>query len=234
MGRVRRAGAIAGLLVFSLAAHESGRAAGTANGSIEGLVSDLAGRPVAARLTVTPGQGGPSVHGACRADGTFLLAALPEGTYRLDVEVQGFDLTRLNHVEVRADLTTAVRATVQVSALCECVVSGLRSGVSVQGEVRDDRGRPLPHARLRLAHPGWVESTYADAEGRFVAHKPTRGAFRITATDSGFGTATAPLSRHTDAPIVITLRPIGLGGVPTTERFIHGCGCPDLVDVEGR
>ena len=228
----------AGLVMLAFAGAVLARdrsAHAAAGGTIEGRVVDRSGTPIPAHVIVTPAQGGLSVHAESGRDGRFRVTGLVDDTYRLDVELRGFDLTRVNHVRVRSETATSVQAVMQLSSLCECLVSGLRTKVALAGQVVDSLGRPLPHARLSLDHPhSWTESTYADAEGRFLAYTPAEGAFEIKATDSGFDTATHPLTDATEGAIQLTLRPIGLRGVPPTERFVHGCGCPDLLDVEKR
>src|SRR5688572_18519805 len=72
--------------------------------SIAGQVADIIGDPVpGVSITAIPQTGGISRRATSGRDGAYQFEALPDGTYRLDFELAGFELTRRNNVRVRRD-----------------------------------------------------------------------------------------------------------------------------------
>lgn len=186
-------------------------------------------------VTCVPSSGGIARRTTSGNGGAYLFAELDEGTYRLDFDVAGFDLVRRNHVSVRRGTTATVDASVSVSAICECVAfvpaASLRERA---GQVVDQSGRPLPHARLELVSPTRREVAYADGEGRFEVRLPLNGAWPLTASDSGFRAVTQQVSAGETA-IRLTLELDEGAEVADTERFPRGCRCPgDLFTHQGR
>jgi hypothetical protein len=204
-------------------------AAGAANGAIEGQIRDTIGQPLpGTTVTVIPERGGPARQTIADGEGAYRLDGLADGTYRIDFQLTGFDRTRDNHVRVRADTQTNVDATLQVSAVCECVTSGLSITTRPQaGQVVDEANRPLPYARLEVVSSLRRETAYSDSEGRFYIRAPLEGAWPITASDSGFASVTQKISKTTSGPIVLTLRRVGTTRLPNRERFRLGCLCPE-------
>lgn len=186
-------------------------------------------------ITSLPSSGGIARRTTSGNGGAYSFAELDEGTYRLDFDVTGFDLIRRNHVRVRRGTTATVDASVSMSAVCECVefvpAAPLRERA---GQVVDQSGRPLPHARLELVSPTRREVAFADDEGRFQVRLPLNGAWPLTASDSGFRAVTQRVSADWTA-IRLSLGPDDGAEVPDTERFPRGCRCPgDLFTHQGR
>jgi carboxypeptidase family protein len=165
-------------LVVVPAAREIGvpvRVGFAAAGSIEGQVRGLDGHPIpGALVTITPEGGGSSVYATGGGDGEYHVETLPDDTYRIDVEVPGFDLTRHHHVHVRSNEPARVNTSLMMSSICECISSGIATTASISGKVVDELGHPLPHARLTAAFQSWTETAYADHAGRFVSARPRR------------------------------------------------------------
>jgi carboxypeptidase family protein len=206
-----------------------------AAGGIEGQVRGLDGQPIPrALVTITPEGGGSSVYATSGGDGAYHVETLREETYRIDVEVPGFDLTRHHHVHVRSDEPARVNTSLMMSSICECISSGIATTASISGEVVDEFGRPLPHARLTAAFQSWIETAYADHAGRFVVGTPAEGALQLTASDSGFEVVTAAISAGTVAALKLKLRYRDARGLPATERLDRGCRCGNLFRHEGR
>ncbi len=198
---------------------------------------DSAGQTVpGVSVTTIPEGGGVAKRTTSGRDGTYRFDALPEGTYRVDFEVLGFDLFRRNHVHVRRDATAEADGTVFVSSICECVT--IMPPVAVaerEGQIVDQSGRPLPHARLEIVSPNRREVAYADGEGRFRVRLPVRGAWPFTASDTGFAKVTEQVSWTKAAPAILTLLRGGRADIPDTERFSRACRCPgDLFTHAGR
>jgi len=201
-----------------------------AAGSIEGQVRGLDRQPIpGAHVTITPEGGGSSVYAISGGDGAYHTDTLPDDTYRIDFDIPGFDLTRHHHAHVRSNEPTRVNASLVVSSICECISSGIATTAGIAGEVVDESGRPLPHARLAIVLPSWVETAFADRAGRFVVGAPAEGVLQLTASDSGFEAVTTAVSKGTVAPLVLKLRYRGTQGLPASERLNQGCRCTGSV-----
>jgi hypothetical protein len=204
--------------------------------SITGRAVDGGGVPVpGVSVTATPEAGGTLRHATSAADGTYQFASLPDGIYRIDFEILGFDMTRRNHVRVHKNVPASVDATLVVSAICDCV--SVIDAVDLRersGQVVNTSGRALAHARLEIVTPLHHEVRYADGAGRFQVRLPIAESWPLVASDSGFGTVTVHVSAAADGPIVLRLPHVGTTGVPDTERLRAPC-CPSaLFTREGR
>ncbi len=213
------------------------RAADAQSSSIAGHVVDARGQTLpGVSVTVIPQSGGAARRAITGRDGTYRLDGLPEGTYRVDFELLGFDLFRRNHVQVRADEVAEANGELFVSAICECV--DVKPPVAVRerdGQVVDESGQPLPHARLEIAGPTRREVAYADGEGRFRVRLPVADGWLLTATDSEFASVTVRASWNGGAPAVLTLHPVRTPRTADAERFSRACRCPgDLFTHPGR
>jgi hypothetical protein len=230
--RRRTVAALAGLFLFV----NCNLALAAKSPSIAGHALDGTGQPISGvSVTVLPEAGGVVRHATSGADGAYQFESVPDGTYRVDFNIQGFDSIRRNHVRVRPDGTATVDATLLVSAICDCVTvidaAELRER---SGRVVDESGRPLPHARLEITSPLRREVGYADSQGRFRVRVPVSETWPITASDSGFGTVTLQASAIGNGPIVLRLPFVGTAHLAETERFKGPC-CPgDLFTHDGR
>lgn len=203
--------------------------------SITGHAVDGAGYPIpGATVTVAPQAGGTVGRTMTAADGTYAFEDLPADTYRLEFALLGFDITRRNHVRVRANATASTDATLQISAICECVnVTDATELRERSGQVVNDSGRPLAHARLEIKTPLRSEMSYADIEGRFRVRVPVIGSWPLTASDTGFAAVTRQVSWTAETPVVLKLSWVGTAGVADTERLRQPCCPPDLFTHDG-
>jgi hypothetical protein len=202
---------------------------------IEGEVKDRSGQPLpGASVIALPERGGLATHTATDRDGGYHLEGLSQGIYRVDVSLRGFDGSRQNHVRVGADDSIRVDAVLSVRPLCECISSRLPPAGprSVPGQVVDEAGRPLPHARLEFVGPNRRETAYAHSEGRFLVSTPAGGTWSMVASDSGFASVMQQISTATTAPLVFRLRFVGTQGLPDIERFNRECPCYEFIAVE--
>ena len=205
--------------------------------SIGGHVADPTGQPLPGVSVMTIAEtGGISSRATSGRDGAYHFDTLPDGTYRVDFELLGFDLIRRNSVRVRHDATAAADATLRVSTVCECIdivpLTALRQRT---GQVVDESGWPLAHARLEVVSPMRREVRYADGEGRFAVRVPVNETWPLTASDTGFAAATQSVSGIVAGGILFRLARAGTTGPPDTERFPRGCRCPgDLFTHLGR
>jgi Carboxypeptidase regulatory-like domain len=206
-------------------------------GIIAGRVVDAIGQPVpGVSVTTIPESGGLARRMTTGPDGTYRFEMLPGDTYRVDFETLAFDLTRRNHVRVRNYASTDADAVLHVSAICECVTIVPSNPLAVRaGEVVDDSGRPLPHARLEVVSPIRREVAYSDADGRFLVRVPIDATWPLTASDTGFPAVTQQVSGSVAEPTVFKLAYAGTTGVPDSERLSRACRCPgDLFAHSGR
>jgi len=205
--------------VFAQVPSVTGRVLQGAGGVLPGVV-----------VTAIPERGGVAHTALSSPQGTYLLQDLPDGTYRIDWDLPGFDVVRRNHVEVRRDETTNVSDVVlRLLPLCECIDkwAALRvatSGfVERQGQVMDQSGRPLPHARLEVESRVGRETTYADRQGRFrVRLSPNQGSL-LTSRDSGFDAVTEQVSGQPKELLMFHLPIANTRALPDFERLPPDC-----------
>lgn len=203
---------------------------------IAGSVAQRSGPGISGVLiTSLPSSGGLARRTTSGDGGAYLFADVAEGTYRIDFDIVGFDLVRKNHVRVRLGTTSTVDGIVSISSVCDCV--SFVPGTPLRerdGQVVDQSGQPLPHARLELVSPTRREVAYADDEGRFQVRLPVNGGWPLTASDSGFRAVTEQVSAGETA-IRLSLELDEGADVADTERFPRSCRCPgDLFTHRGR
>jgi hypothetical protein len=204
--------------------------------SISGRVVDAAGWPVPGAFVTTAAEsGGAPIRVTTGRDGTYQFAALPDGIYRIDFELTGFDLMRRNHLPVRSGATAIVGdVTLYVSSVCECV--DVRSATTRRerpGLVTDESGRPLALARLQIVSPAGAGSAYTDSDGRFRVRVPVNESWPLTVSATGFITATQQVSGVVEEPLIFKLRRSGTP-LPDIERFQRVCCPSDLFTYDNR
>ena len=204
--------------------------------SISGRVVDNFGWPVpGAFVTAIEESRGTPIRATTGRDGTYQFSALPDGTYRIDFELTGFDLMRRNHLRVRSAAAAVVQdVTLYVSGVCECV--NVRPAATLcerPGLATDESGRPLALARLQIVSPASTEWAYTDSEGRFRLRLPVNENWLLTASASGFITTTQQASGGVEEPVVFRLRQSGTP-LPEIERFRAPCCPSDLFTYVGR
>jgi len=200
--------------------------------SVVGNVVDSAGVGVPGVVAMAiPQAGGDARTVVSGTNGTYMFEDLPDGIYRIDFDLAGFDVTRRNLVPVRAGETTRIDVTVQVTSICECINNWGRLGQSRPrltahiGQVVDASGRPLPHAQLEIVGPVGPETVYARREGRFQVLLSPAHTWPLTARDSGFGAVTIQVSGGTRAPLLFRLPNADIRMLPAVERLRRPC-CP--------
>jgi Carboxypeptidase regulatory-like domain len=138
-------------------------------GTIVGTVTDQSGAAIPnAQITVTSQETGFSRKGSSATDGGFLFPLLPVGIYNVSIETPGFQRFEQQGVEVRADSSVSVLASLQVGAISQQVtVHGntalveTRNG-TITGLVSESNIVDLPlngrnAATLVLLQPGTVD-----------------------------------------------------------------------------
>jgi hypothetical protein len=207
----------------------------TQSPSISGRVLDAAGYPVPGVFVTTSAETATPRRVTTERDGTYQFATLPDGRYRIDFELLGFDRMRRNHVRVRAGGTATVEdVTLYVSSLCECV--NVQSATTLgerPGLVTDESGQPLGNARLQIVSPARTGVAYTDGEGRFRVRAPVNESWPLTASASGFIAVTQQVSGGFEEPVVFKLRRSGTP-LPDIERFYRVCCPSDLFTSDGR
>src|SRR5262245_45308195 len=128
--------------------------------SITGQVVDKLGMGVPGVVALAiPQAGGTARTVVSGTNGMYTFEDLPDGIYRIDFDILGFDVTRRNLLPVRAGEPARVDVTIHVTTICECVDPWARVGTSRprltahMGQVVDPAGRPLPHAQLEIVGP---------------------------------------------------------------------------------
>ena len=205
--------------------------------SIVGHVVDASGQPLpGVSVTTIAEPRGVASRAISAGDGTYQFSTLPDGTYRVDFELLGFDVIRRNHIQVRHDVPARADAMLFVSGVCECVNIVPSTPVRERsGQVVDESGRPLAHARLEVVSPLRREAAYADGEGRFKIRLPVNSSWPLTVSDGDFRAQTQEVSGAGDVPLVFKLAQAWSPGLPDLQRFTRGCRCPgDLFTHDGR
>lgn len=200
----------------------------TAPGRVGGHVRDSANQPMqAVSVSAMSERGGRVTTVTTDQEGAYRLDGMADGVYRLDFELAGFETIRRNQVRVRQDENIDVDAVLRVGRVCECLTEVELPTLPrpLNGKVVDKEGRPLPLARVQIATQVHRATTYTDKEGRFLFSVPVKGAWSITASDTGFASTTQKISRATVGPLVLTLRFAGTANVPNLERLTPDC-CP--------
>lgn len=193
------------------------------SGTFAGVVRDRNGGVLPGVTVATiPQSGGLITHTTSGSDGSYRFDGLSDGVYRVDFDLRGFERIRRNHVRVGRD-TASIDAVLLLLPLCECPTIEPRSPWAQRlGQVVDNTGRPLPHARILVA--GRDEAS-TDIEGRFLIRLPVNETESLTATDTGFRSVTQQVSGADAATVVLSLEYEGTTGVPDVQRF-GGCECP--------
>jgi outer membrane receptor protein involved in Fe transport len=149
----------------------------TSNGTITGTVTDKTGGAVANATVkiVSIDRGGETITATTDSVGTYRIAALLPGRYKITIEAGGFAPTVINDLEVRASLETNASAVLEVSATAATITVEANVGQELQtqsGEISGNvataevenlpffSGNPL---ELLLTEPGIQASSPRDA-----------------------------------------------------------------------
>jgi len=150
--------ALGGLMLLGITGISSAQGAGTqlvarmasvAPGSIQGVVNDDTGSPIAD--AVVSAIGTTTLYAVTDSKGRFELRALPPGSYFVQAHLSGYVVPHAQLVEVRTNARTA-----SVIALRRLdAVPILAAGVGTSG-----RARPV----LRMRRPLWIRPTTRTAK----------------------------------------------------------------------
>lgn len=108
-------------------------AAGTANGSIVGVITDSAGAVIpGATVRVENANGGAERTELTNSEGKYKITGLPSGTYRLMASASGFARYEMQDLRVRGSSPTTVNLSLQVGVVSETVtVTGDDSALEI-------------------------------------------------------------------------------------------------------
>jgi hypothetical protein len=154
--------------VFALLLLASSGAAQTSNGVIVGAITDKTGGSVSnATVTVSSNdRGGDSRSVTTDGNGTYRVESLLPGKYKVSIQAQGFSITVVNDVEVRASLEATVNAVLELTGATATVIVEASSGQELQtqsgeisGNISGAEVRNLPYfsgnpVELALTEPG--------------------------------------------------------------------------------
>jgi len=171
-------------------------------GAVRGRVTDAHGQPIAdVKMDVGPGRSTTYSRGArTGADGTYLIAHAPVGTYAVKAKAEGYLSGYLEPVTVDARRdTTGVDFT-------------LLAAPSIQGIVVDEQGQPIEGAKLW----GWPSSSgsgagaESKADGSFVVFLPQDEPYSMGVKRDGYQSWGAEHDRSVTFPpgttdLVVTL-----------------------------
>jgi protocatechuate 3,4-dioxygenase beta subunit len=181
----------AGLALAALAPHPGAGAqapapiAKPAPPRLEGTVRDPAGRPVARARVIARAEGGDRflspLSTVTDTGGRFTLTLPRAGVYTVRVEADG--------------LATHTQPSLRVPAAPLAIA--LRAGGTIEGTVRDARGRPVSAARVDAAEDGGRQApfearrvrTATDAKGQFRLQGLATARHTVSASARGLGGA---------------------------------------------
>jgi erythromycin esterase len=199
--------------------------------ALEGRVVDSAGQPAAgAFLTATFEMDWtaetPTSHFAqTDARGEFRFEGLPSGTYRLNATTSTGWASASKPVDHRID-----RPTVLAPLVLE------REGFLGRGFVRDERGRPLPMAKVEALPilPTDAEAafgTVANAEGEFALTLPLGEAFLLVGTAPNRKRAYGRLeSAAPNADLQLSAEPVAMPDRGIVSRWLASAAHPIQTD----
>jgi protocatechuate 3,4-dioxygenase beta subunit len=149
-------------------------------GGVDGAVTDRqSGAAIGGAMIVASGPAGARVERAASADGTFSLAPLAPGAWRLSIAHAGY-LSLEREVEVPA-ADRAGATTIHDVAL------ELERGALLAGVVRDRRGSPVAGAAVTLRRAGTHRplTAHTEADGTFRFRDAPAGAVTLRASKAG-------------------------------------------------
>jgi hypothetical protein len=104
------------LLTATIALAQSG------SSSVRGIVTDLQGRAIAgAQVTISNAQKNYTRTQNTNSDGAYIFAAIPPGTYRLDVEATGFKKASVSELQALIDTPGNLDVQLEVGNISETV-----------------------------------------------------------------------------------------------------------------
>ena len=115
------------LLVSSVAFAQTG------SSSLRGIVTDTQGRAVAgANVTLTNQEKNFTRTQTTNDDGLYVFTAVPPGTYRLDIEAQGFKKAQISEVKAQIDTPNKLDVQLEVGNIAETVsvIAGAESPIN--------------------------------------------------------------------------------------------------------
>lgn len=195
--------------------------------AVTGKVVDTAGKPLRAWVVATNASEPFPVVDARRdgveskSDGTFAIAALAAGTWRLSASSPDAEATStpvvIDGTHPKTDITIVLAA-----------------GATVTGKVVDKTGAPVAAANVKVVQRGWVpwrgvRQVFTRGDGSFsisglprlavdVVAQNDRGSSAITALDLTSGSGTATLTLDVDGAIVGVV--VDSGGAPVGDAQV--------------
>jgi Carboxypeptidase regulatory-like domain/PDZ domain len=178
---------------------------------VQGRVTALRGRRGVEGALVTVSFQGLRKSATTNADGEYRIADVPLGPLKVHVSHPEF---------AEGDLTTSVENPGRRDRAFELPAVDLDEPGAVEGEVRDERGDPVPGARVAVGRaPSYLPAgalprgvAVTDGSGAFSLQGLPSGATTIDvfSPDRGRGTAHVEVrSNRTESGVRITLRPSG-------------------------
>jgi len=158
----------------SAAGHDAGDVVLARGHVLEGRVVDREGRPLFdAGVSAGAQKGGSWAQARSAVDGGFRLTGLAAVPHLLRSGKVGFKTAEPREVDVPS------RSPVEI------VLEAEGTGLAISGEVRDDRGKPVPWALVVATVPGEdaarsKSTAWADEKGRFRIKGLDTGEYRLT------------------------------------------------------
>ena len=201
------------------------------NGRIMGIVLDRTNGPVP-EVSVTLRQTGQGMSAATKTgpDGRFVFDRLDAGGYAVDFDLLAFDVRRHNNVRLSPTIAQVdLKTQLSVSGICECIsypALPTQKGAAVSGVIRDQAGRPVPHAGLEILGSARRATAWSGLNGEFEATLPVGSTCELVVRDTAFErTSVALRVSEKNPPIPIALVSKVSTALPDIEDFPRPCRC---------
>jgi hypothetical protein len=176
-----------------------------------------------------PGQGALMTVVSDRR-GQFGFDGVEDGTYIVDFDLPGFNITRHHAVRVASPAVANLGLVeLSVGAICECITFPFKPGeewTTLSGRVEDQAGRPVPHANLQLRGGPREEQAYSGPAGEFSANVRVGDALQMVASDSSFVAETKTLKvGRKNEPLILKMTPKETPEKTGIEHLRRGCRC---------
>lgn len=164
------------------------------SGTIEGVVRDSKGSPVARALVIVKGLG------AARTDsqGRYMFVNVPQGDYQVMIR-KGVSTVQTQQVKVAARKVVESKTVFKGKAIAspilgkQAVLTG-GAGATLKGRIIAKNRQPLPGAKVTAVYSGGAISVFADLKGNYEFRNLKQGTYRLLANKAGYLEASSNVS----------------------------------------
>lgn len=206
--------------------------------TIRGRVTDTGGYvDPGVGIIVRPASGGPLIRTTTTAAGHYEVGAISPGDFDVFAFLNGFETIRLIDARVR-DSYFELDLRLRLRNVLECVVVPEPPFGTIDGDVTDPKGFPLPFAVVEVRQLSGTQIYggryldafgYADADGHFSANAPA-GHHQVSATYPGYAAQARDVSTTVSNTVTLNLTasPVRYSGSNSVESLHTWTKCGRL------